>query len=290
MAVVRRGFDYQAKGTKGYYSSGDGDDQLKTTLDGSESVFFTTSSYNFNVGSESITIGTLYEAKYDGRGGDDVIIGYKGSNLLEGGDGQDDLSGGAGSDTLIGAIWRYSQDSNVDIGYWVKTDDDYDASGGDEYTFVREFVQDSYNDDYVAESSFSKNGTDTIYGYDGCRDVVEVKALSSAVSAIAAAEDLADDSVVNGSFTVADVTGDDLVSYGYVDLSNGNLGIDLDGTAGASDSLNTWFVVQVDDSTIAHGAQEYGVDGFTPTAAPTWQNATSVVLEIGSTKYTITDA
>lgn len=226
--------------------------------------------------------GTRLADTIDGLAGDDVIIGYAGDDTLEGGTGADDLSGGTGNDRLVGAVWNADADgnTNIDIGHWTQT-----AGAGtpetndDVWTFTREFTQDGQADDYVAAGSFAENGTDTIYGYDQAHDVIEVKALLTAVNTIAQQLDLADDGFANGTKTAADVTAQDLIAGGYVALEGGHLKINLSG-GGATDS---WFDVKVDNSDTANGA----TTTTNPGADPAWADATQVTIEVGTYHFVI---
>lgn len=223
----------------------------------------------------------------DGLAGDDVIIGYAGNDVLEGGVGSDDLSGGYDNDSLIGGSWNADADgdSNIEIGRWQQT-----AGGGtpgdatdDVWTFQREFTQDVDADDYVAAGSFADNGTDTIYGYDANADVIEVNALQAALNAIAAALDLSDDGLSNGTKTLADVTSAHLVDGGYVAFEDGQLKIDLDGGEGAQD---VWFNVKVDNSGLADGTSTNLGDA--QPSDPQWSDAGSVVVAINGISFVFT--
>lgn len=222
----------------------------------------------------------------DGADGDDVIIGYGGNDILVGGTGHDDLSGGLGDDQLVGGSWNkdpgganQTDEASVDIGVWVLTND-VEGDSSDTYTFYREFTQDNFKDDYVAESSSVNNGTDTIYGYDELLDVIEVNALANALNAIVEAS--------SGNLTsIADVTADDLRMSGYVAYINGQLSIDLDGDGGANDDMHVWFNVKVDENTAPDPTTFTGTPtDFTPLE---WSNSETVTLEIVGLHFTFTN-
>lgn len=211
----------------------------------------------------------------DAGNGDDVILGYGGMDILVGGSGDDDLSGGLGNDQLIGGLWdrTVDNDADIEIGHWVlDAGIDLISSDDDTYSFAREFTQDNATDDFVAESSYDKNGTDIIYGYDQSLDVIEINALFSALQTIANAD---------YSGVIESVTAADLVDAGYIYYDDGDLSIDLSGTS----DFDIWFNIKIDDFNDTGTTNP----GDSQPLDPSWSYADSVTVEIVGLQFTFFD-
>ncbi|MBU3972136.1 MAG: M10 family metallopeptidase C-terminal domain-containing protein [Alphaproteobacteria bacterium] len=124
--------------------------------------------YGSEANNAIVALGILAAVTFEGRGGDDLLIGGSGADSLLGGDGNDTVSGADGNDTIEGGLGADNLSGGLGAD-WIHGDDGNDVISGDGGSDI---LFGDGGDDAFLFAVGEPGGATQVYGGDGTDTII----------------------------------------------------------------------------------------------------------------------